>query len=304
MGRGGGLVGYQDITIKPIAITAMKMKEDNNKYTCPVLYYTNKASNTGTYTIEVSVNKDNLNKKLKIQQLKLYDSDVKNIETPVITSINECVYYQNNNKTMLVTYYSDNSVVLDTYGNTGFIKANNFEDSKFKDSCPTKLWACYPAAQAGNSARAVVDTIYQTSFAACSNRYFELTNKQTDLSPDVQYDENGNLPGESIDNIGLPTGDPMTCESLKNTETYKIVRNVFTWIQIAAPIMLVIFGVVDFTKAVAASDNDAIKKAQGAFVKRVIIAAIIILLPFIVDLLLSLLDGALGNNVSTCDIGK
>ncbi|MBE6153571.1 MAG: hypothetical protein E7166_05045 [Firmicutes bacterium] len=130
-----------------------------------------------------------------------------------------------------------------------------------------------------------------TNYVQSGDHYFDTEIKNT-------------LPPGAIGVVGLATGNPMTCESLKNTETYKIVRSVFTWIQIAAPIMLVIFGVVDFTKAVAASDNDAIKKAQGAFVKRVIIAAIIILLPFIVDLLLSLLDGALGNNVSTCDIGR
>jgi len=132
----------------------------------------------------------------------------------------------------------------------------------------------------------------------------QTANESSEKYKDAESQGLGIAPPGAIGVVGLATGDPMTCESLKYTETYKIVKSVFTWIQIAAPIMLVIFGVVDFTKAVAASDNDAIKKAQGAFVKRVIIAAIIILLPFIVDLLLSLLDGALGNNVSTCEISK
>lgn len=103
--------------------------------------------------------------------------------------------------------------------------------------------------------------------------------------------------GNSIPNVGAPTGPPMTCQSLKATDTYKIIREIFKWIQIAAPIMLIIFGVIDFGKAVAVGDNDAMKKAQSTFVKRIIVVAIIILLPFIMNLLISLLDGALGNDV-------
>lgn len=109
-----------------------------------------------------------------------------------------------------------------------------------------------------------------------------------------------NINIEMLDDYFL-IGDPLNCESLKNTSTYKIIRDIFKWMQILAPVILVIFGVLDFGKAVAASDADAMKKAQGAFVKRAIIAAVIILLPFVMDLLIMLLDGALG--VDTCGIG-
>ena len=108
--------------------------------------------------------------------------------------------------------------------------------------------------------------------------------------------------GGSISFEEIATGEPMDCETLKDSDTYKIIRDIFTWIQIAAPIMLIIFGVLDFGKAIASSDADAMKKAQSTFVKRVIIVAAIILLPFIMDLMFSLLDGIMGND--TCGIGR
>ncbi len=92
------------------------------------------------------------------------------------------------------------------------------------------------------------------------------------------------------------------CTTLSGTKTYKIINKIFMWIQIAAPIMVVIFGVLDFTKAMAASDNDAIKKAQSTFIKRIIVAAIIILLPVIMNLVIDLYEGATG--INTCGIGE
>ena len=100
-------------------------------------------------------------------------------------------------------------------------------------------------------------------------------------------------------NQQLETGNPMDCDTLKSTDTYKIIKQIFGWIQILAPIGLVVLGVIDFITAVAASDNDAMKKAQSKFVKRCIVVAVIILFPFVFSVLVSLLDGALGN---TCGL--
>lgn len=151
------------------------------------------------------------------------------------------------------------------------------------------------------------DTIYY----ACYNDNCRVSSTAVSGMTAINYEGNINRTpvneesGKSeISSTTIPTGDPMTCNSLKGTDTYKIIQQIFKWLQIAAPIMLVIFGIMDFSKAVASGDNDAIKKAQQTFVKRIIIVAIILLLPLIMELLFSLLDGALGNDISTCDINK
>ena len=57
---------------------------------------------------------------------------------------------------------------------------------------------------------------------------------------------------------------------------------------IGIAVMLFVFTFIDFTKAVASSKDDAIKKATQNAIKRVIIAIIIFFLPILIEFLLSL----------------
>jgi len=58
-------------------------------------------------------------------------------------------------------------------------------------------------------------------------------------------------------------------------------------IQIAVPIVLVIFGMIDLFKGLMASKEDEIKKGQQTFIKRLIAAAVIFFVIAIVKLLFS-----------------
>ncbi len=64
-----------------------------------------------------------------------------------------------------------------------------------------------------------------------------------------------------------------------------IVNTVFNWIQIGAPILLIIFGALDFGKAVINNDQDALKKATSNFTKRAIATVAIFFLPMIINLI-------------------
>ncbi len=66
-------------------------------------------------------------------------------------------------------------------------------------------------------------------------------------------------------------------------EITDIISKVFGWIQIIAPLLLVVFGLLDFGKATIANDQDALKKATSNFVKRAIAAVLIFFLPLIVN---------------------
>lgn len=59
-------------------------------------------------------------------------------------------------------------------------------------------------------------------------------------------------------------------------------------IQVVVPILLIIWGMLDFTKAVIGQNEDKIKDAQKLFIKRLIAAAIVFLTVTIVKLLLNL----------------
>ena len=62
-------------------------------------------------------------------------------------------------------------------------------------------------------------------------------------------------------------------------------------IQIAVPVLLVIFGMLDLFKGITAQKEDEIKKGQQIFIKRLINAAIIFFVIVIVKLLISFVSG-------------
>ena len=59
-------------------------------------------------------------------------------------------------------------------------------------------------------------------------------------------------------------------------------------VKIAVPIILIGFGIIEFTKAIFAGDEDKMKKAQKNFLLRIGIAVIFFLTPTIVDFYLDL----------------
>ena len=91
--------------------------------------------------------------------------------------------------------------------------------------------------------------------------------------------------------------DISSCEDLfgddnKLINQIKTIKNI---IIIAIPILLIGLGVSDFAKAVFASSEDDIRKAQAKFIKRVIIAVAIFLIPSVLRLVLTIANGIWGN---------
>ena len=75
----------------------------------------------------------------------------------------------------------------------------------------------------------------------------------------------------------------------------KTVINLFQW---GIPILLVVFGILDLGKAVIASKEDEMKKAQGTLIKRVIYAVAIFLVVTIVKLVMTVVTNA---DANTCN---
>ncbi len=86
---------------------------------------------------------------------------------------------------------------------------------------------------------------------------------------------------------GIGTTLSPNCSNILG-DAVDIVQQIFDWVKIIAPVMLILFGSIDYAKAVIANDNDALKKATNNFVKRAIAAVAIFFLPFIINLILSL----------------
>lgn len=81
---------------------------------------------------------------------------------------------------------------------------------------------------------------------------------------------------------------------------FQVARLIIRVIQVAVPFVLIIFGSLDFFKAVVAGDEKEMKQKRKPFVQRVIAAVIILLLPSLVNLIMKNLAKSQNNRFATC----
>ena len=79
-----------------------------------------------------------------------------------------------------------------------------------------------------------------------------------------------------------------------------IISTIVTIIQIVVPILLIVFGMLDLAKAVIASKEDEIKKAQMTFVKRLIAAVIVFFIIYLVQLVVNFIAGSNQDTIMGC----
>ena len=77
---------------------------------------------------------------------------------------------------------------------------------------------------------------------------------------------------------------------LLDADLVTFIHNVIVVIKIAVPIILVIFGMLDFAKGVMAGKEDEIKKGQQVFIKRIIAAFFVFFVIAIVQLVMGLIS--------------
>ena len=70
-------------------------------------------------------------------------------------------------------------------------------------------------------------------------------------------------------------------------EVVGLAKMVIKVLQLVVPIGLIIMGTIDMAKAVIAGDEKKMKEAQQPFIKRIIAAVIVFLIPIIVNMVLS-----------------
>ena len=95
----------------------------------------------------------------------------------------------------------------------------------------------------------------------------------------------------------------MSCSELFGDDIIDLVKEILEYPRIIVPILVILLGMIDFGKAVIASKEDEMKKAQSTFIKRVIIGIFIFFVPAIVEILMEFADIVwAGLGYSTCDI--
>ena len=94
--------------------------------------------------------------------------------------------------------------------------------------------------------------------------------------------------------------DMAWCNTAEMDFIKKIISTIIFAIQIAIPILLIIFGMLDLGKAVVASKEDEIKKGQQTFIKRLISAALVFFVIFIVKILIRFVASESSNEILNC----
>ena len=98
----------------------------------------------------------------------------------------------------------------------------------------------------------------------------------------------------SLGNIYSVGTGKITCEDVfgkgDKGQLSKILREIFKYIRIAAVGLFVIFTSLDFIKAIAGSDDSPIKKASKNLTKRFVILLILLILPTLVNIVLSIVE--------------
>ncbi|MBR2997935.1 MAG: hypothetical protein IKF37_02525 [Bacilli bacterium] len=94
--------------------------------------------------------------------------------------------------------------------------------------------------------------------------------------------DGGSTQNRNIVNILTPTHEDFTCSDVSFITTAYLV------IRIAAPFLIILFGSLDFFKAMIANDEKKMKEARGKFPKRLIAFILLILLPFVVQFIFSI----------------
>lgn len=93
------------------------------------------------------------------------------------------------------------------------------------------------------------------------------------------------------------------CGQIFNEDFNKFVNNILKLFYIVGPILLILFGSLDFAKATASSEIDALKKASVNFAKRLVATILLFMAPTIVNIIISLnvSDKYLSGNAYTCN---
>ena len=156
--------------------------------------------------------------------------------------------------------------------------------------------------QKSNNTFTCVDEIYMYEETGIQDGYYKIT---TDYDEAKQYSNATDFGTRGDTEIDWPF-DANSCNSIlgyiddTNAPAYYL-DFAFNIIKYAAIVILLVFTIIEYAKAVASSKDDAIKKATQNTIKRVIIAVIIFFLPYLIIFILNLL-GIVSTN-PTCGIG-
>ena len=86
-------------------------------------------------------------------------------------------------------------------------------------------------------------------------------------------------------------------DSLRN-----LIDEILAYPRIIVPALVIVLGMIDLAKAVIASKEDEMKKAQSTFIKRLIVGLAFFLLPIFIDIIMWLADIVWNGMYTSCNL--
>ncbi len=166
----------------------------------------------------------------------------------------------------------EGSQVVSPYQVYSNIKVSSLLDRyNSNKGCPINIYSV-KRSQSGGVSTSSGETIYSLSGKANADTYLyvkQLTGKTNNSN--VKIDD---------------------CTKLFGDDFISLMDEIMKWIRIFVPILLIGFGILDFTKATFSSSDENMKKSREKFFKRVAAAVLVFLAPIFVKLILNLANSA------------
>lgn len=172
-----------------------------------------------------------------------------------------------------------------------------------------RVWGTNDANQAQNAVNAIrTDDDCKAYFATYLNSdgktkiteeeyYRSFVNPQTD-GEKTEIDCNSFF--GDVKDEGIKTDDGTV---IKPASIAYLINSALTYVRIIVPILIILLGTIDLAKAVVASKEDQIKKAQSDFMKRIAMGVVVFFVPTLVNLVMKLADMVwVGLGYSSCPL--
>lgn len=313
---------------------------DNNKYTCPNTLTMLKHKEEGKNTYSFYLTNNNFSKS-NCKSNQIGNFSCQDFSTLTITgskiettydgsSINtgnssgSCCVYTYNNLTYVYAYKFTSNTGATSYAvclgencitnepnkskNAQYMSVGDdsrWENYQTMSNCsnmPENLWYA-----TDSSGKKIFFPYYANKSESGGNTVRKLTLQPNSYCESKIYSSDGIVKDDSTDSntqIDWDNKADVNCEGIIGDDMLDFINMIFRWIQIIAPIIVIVLGGIDFAGAILKDDKDALKKASSKFIKRLIIAVILFFVPLILSWLLNIFNDVTGAASSTCHIGE
>ena len=124
----------------------------------------------------------------------------------------------------------------------------------------------------------------------CENGTCTNDKGETKSKNDLKKEYNANLVGQKDESYygDIQDENYYVCNGLLSENLATLLGKIYRTVILLSMVVVVVMGMMDFTKATASNDADEMKKAWKKFVNRLIIAMILLMLPVLLEFIFTL----------------